>query len=136
MTIALAGLSHHTCPVELRERLSFPEERLPAALLRLKQELHDGGVVVLSTCNRVEVYVRDDGTPEQLHETIRAFLAAWHDVDPDEFTPHLYERHNRKAVAHLFRVASSLDSNCLPPGACLASPNLCPSDESLASPGR
>lgn len=110
MTISLTGLSHHTCPVELRERLSFPEERLPAALLKLKQELHDGGAVILSTCNRVEVYTRDDAAPEQLQEQVRAFLSAWHTLEPHAFSEHLYEYHNREAVAHLFRVASSLDS--------------------------
>lgn len=110
MTISLTGLSHHTCPVELRERLSFPEERLPAALLKLKQELHDGGAVILSTCNRVEVYTRDEVAPEHLHEQVRAFLCAWHDLAPEAFTEHIYEYYNREAVAHLFRVASSLDS--------------------------
>ena len=110
MTISLTGLSHHSCPVELRERLSFPEERLPAALLKLKQELHDGGAVILSTCNRVEVYVRDDAAPEHLHERVREFLSAWHDLAPDAFSEHIYEHCNREAVAHLFRVASSLDS--------------------------
>ena len=110
MTIALTGFSHHTCPVELRERLSFPEERVPAALLKLKQELHDGGAVILSTCNRVEVYTRDDEAPEQLHGLVREFLSQWHGLEPEEFVGHVYEHANRDAVAHLFRVASSLDS--------------------------
>ncbi len=110
MTISLSGFSHHTCPVELRERLSFPEERLPAALLKLKQELHEGGAVILSTCNRVEVYTRDDTTPELLHGLVREFLTSWHGLEPEAFVGHIYEHYNRDAVAHLFRVASSLDS--------------------------
>lgn len=110
MTISVTGLSHHTCPVELRERLSFPEDRLPAALLQLKQDSQDGGVVILNTCNRVEIYTRDDATPDRLFSRVRAFLSAWHDVDPDVFSGHIYELSNRDAVAHLFRVASSLDS--------------------------
>jgi len=110
MTIALTGLSHHTCPVELRERLSFPEERLPAALRALQQELRGGGAVVLSTCNRVEVYTRHDATPEGLHAIVRDFLSSWHGLEGDVFANHLYEHCNREAVAHLFRVTSSLDS--------------------------
>ncbi|MCF6285973.1 MAG: glutamyl-tRNA reductase [Candidatus Hydrogenedentes bacterium] len=110
MTISLTGFSHHTCPVELRERLSFPEERISPALLKLKQELHEGGVVILSTCNRVEVYTRDDASSEELQEKVRVFLSAWHDIEPEAFAKHVYEYADREAVAHLFRVTSSLDS--------------------------
>lgn len=110
MTISLTGLSHHTCPVELRERLSFPEDRRGDALRALKQRLDDGGAVILSTCNRVEVYTHDNTAPEHLRAMVRDFLSEWHDLSPDVFSGHLYEHHNRDAVAHLFRVASSLDS--------------------------
>lgn len=110
MTIALTGLSHHTCPVELRERLSFPDDQLADALRALKQQLNEGGAVILSTCNRVEVYARGETAPEELHGLIRDFVAAWHKLDPGEFVEHLYEHHNRDAVAHLFKVTASLDS--------------------------
>ncbi|MBX3180382.1 MAG: glutamyl-tRNA reductase [Candidatus Hydrogenedentes bacterium] len=110
MTIALTGLSHHTCPVELRERLAFPEEQVPEALRRLKQDLAEGGAVILNTCNRVEVYARGDAPPERIHARIREFIAESRGVPVSEFAPHLYEHHNRAAVAHLFKVTSSLDS--------------------------
>lgn len=110
MTIALTGLSHHTCPVELRERLSFREDRLPEALRHLKQQLDEGGVVILSTCNRVEVYARGNADPDDLHGIVREFMAGWHGISQHEFGDHLYEHHNRDAVAHLFKVTASLDS--------------------------
>lgn len=110
MTISLTGLSHHTSPIELRERLSFPDDKRGEALRQLKQRLDDGGAVILSTCNRVEVYTHDNVAPEQLRGVVREFLAEWHRLEPDAFTGHLYEHHNRDAVAHLFRVTSSLDS--------------------------
>lgn len=110
MTIALTGLSHHSCPVELRERLSFPGERLPEALRELRQRLEDGGAVILSTCNRVEVYTRKDTGPDELHAMIREFLSEWHGLDTGDFTDHIYEYYNREAVSHLFKVTSSLDS--------------------------
>lgn len=111
MTISLTGFSHHTCPVELRERLSFREDRRADALRQLKLRLNDGGAVILSTCNRVEVYTHDNAAhPEQLRGLVREFIAEWHQLEPEAFTDHLYEHHNRDAVAHLFRVTSSLDS--------------------------
>ena len=110
MTIALTGLSHRTCPVELRERLSFPEDRLRDALRHLKQQLGEGGAVILSTCNRVEVYARGEVAPDELHGAIREFIASWHALAPGDFEEHLYEYQNRDAVAHLFKVTASLDS--------------------------
>lgn len=111
MTISLTGFSHHTCPVELRERLSFPDDKRAEALRLLKQRLNDGGAVILSTCNRVEVYTHDNAAhPEHLRDLVREFISEWHRLEPEAFAGHLYEHHNRDAVAHLFRVTSSLDS--------------------------
>ena len=110
MTISLTGLSHHTSPLELRERLSFPDDKRGEALRLLKQRLDDGGAVILSTCNRVEVYTHDNAAPENLRGLVREFLAEWHGLELETFTGHLYEHCNRDAVAHLFRVTSSLDS--------------------------
>ena len=110
MTIAITGLSHHTSPLELRERVAFGPERLDAALNALRQRFPDGGVVILSTCNRVELYVRAPLPHEELLAAVRNFLCEWHGITPDTLLPHLYERHSEQAVSHLFRVASSLDS--------------------------
>lgn len=110
MTIAISGLSHHTSPLELRERVAFAQERIPEALHALRQRFPDGASVILSTCNRVEVYLRAPAPPEDLRQGIRAFLSEWHDLPERTLCPHLYEHHSDNAVAHLFRVASSLDS--------------------------
>ncbi|HNR30012.1 MAG TPA: glutamyl-tRNA reductase [Candidatus Hydrogenedentes bacterium] len=110
MTIALTGISHHTSPLALRERLAFPEARLPNALHAIKKRLDDGGAVILSTCNRVEVYTRAERPAEELHAVSRAFLSEWHDVPVDLFRAALYELSGAESAAHLFRVACSLDS--------------------------
>ncbi|MBI2434029.1 MAG: glutamyl-tRNA reductase [Candidatus Hydrogenedentes bacterium] len=110
MSVAVTGVSHKTCPVELRERLAFPADKLPEALGRLHRLFPEGGCVILSTCNRVEIYLRSGQTAEAMHEAIRQFLADYHQVPQEEFTPHLYEFANREAVAHLFKVSCSLDS--------------------------
>lgn len=110
MAVALTGLSHKTCPVELRERLAFAADQLPEALHRLRRLLGEGGCVIISTCNRVEIYVRADDAPARMHTLIRRFLAEQHQAPEEDFLPHLYELADRDAVAHLFRVASGLDS--------------------------
>ena len=110
MPVVLTGLSHKTCPVELREQLAFGADRLPEALHRLRRMLGEGGCVILSTCNRVEIYARADASPTRIHELVREFLAELHGLPEETFAPHLYELSNREAVAHLFRVTCSLDS--------------------------
>ncbi len=110
MSLVLTGLSHHTSPVELRERLAFAESALPGALLQLRKALDGAGVVILSTCNRVELYVHQNGGADEIHRTIRDFLSQWHRLPTPAFQPHMYERDDRDVAGHLFRVASSLDS--------------------------
>lgn len=112
-TLTVTGLSHHTSPVALRERLAFPKEVLPKALLRLRELFPDGGVVILSTCNRVEVYVSDLLPATDQCRIVRDFLAQWHGFDENEFAFALYELQDEQAVGHLFRVASGLDSMVL-----------------------
>ena len=110
MSLAVAGLSHHTSGVELRERLAFTEAETVKALHSLKRELGDGGAVVLSTCNRVELYAYHPDDLVDLRALLRNFLASWHGVVLEDFADSLYEYEGREAVGHLFRVASSLDS--------------------------
>lgn len=110
MSLTVSGISHHTSPVALRERMAFAPDRIPAALHRLKKRFPEGGALILSTCNRVEVYVRADEPPTQIHEAVRRFLSEWHGVPESEFIESLYEHEGRDTVAHCFRVASSLDS--------------------------
>ena len=109
MHVVVAGISHKTASLELRERLALDEE----AALRVSQELLDEGVaceaVALSTCNRTELYLygRDSLAARQ---AALAHLARHAGVAPGELEPSLYSYSGDGAIAHLFRVTSSLDS--------------------------
>lgn len=101
------GLSHETTPVEIREKLAIEAEHLPERLLRLKSQAPLEEIVLLSTCNRTEVYA---SSPEKAAaaEAVGRELHAW--AAPALLTEHLYVREDQTAVQHLFRVASGLDS--------------------------
>ena len=105
--IVVVGLNHETAPVAVREALAFPKDELPAALARVREEAGLGEAVILSTCNRVEVYGR---AAEESLDAVAAFLARYHGREPGEIAPHLYRLEGEAAVRHAFRVASSLDS--------------------------
>jgi glutamyl-tRNA reductase len=105
--IVVVGLNHETAPVAVREALAFPRERLPEALARVREETGLGEAVILSTCNRVEVYGRSG---EDALDSVAAFLARYHGREPGEIAPHLYRLEGEAAVRHAFRVAASLDS--------------------------
>ncbi len=109
MKLILVGLSHKTAPVEVREKLAFPEKHLPEALKSLHgcQGIREG--LILSTCNRVEILVQVEDTGCGV-EIVEGFIANYRDIAPELFFPHLYVHLNEKAVHHLFRVACSLDS--------------------------
>jgi glutamyl-tRNA reductase len=109
MKLLITGLSHHTAPVEVRERVAFAEKTLPDALDRLR---HRPGMVegmILSTCNRVEVAVTADEHSDA-EGSVRNFLAEASRVEPAWVSPYLYHFDGQDAVRHLFRVAASLDS--------------------------
>ena len=110
MSLAVVGFNHRTAPLELRERLHFGPEEVPRALAALRQRLGPAGVVIVSTCNRVEFYVNRCGLAAPMAEVIRAFWAEWRGESPEVFGDHLYVHAGSYAVEHLFRVASSLDS--------------------------
>jgi len=110
MHIVVVGLSHKTAPVEIREKLAVPESRMGEALTRLcsYQGVREG--ILLSTCNRVEVYAVVDEI-EAGYGRIQEFLADAHlSLSSEQLTPHLYWHQGDRAISHLFRVASSLDS--------------------------
>jgi glutamyl-tRNA reductase len=109
MSFTATGLNHRTSPIALRERLDFDATALPNALQHLKKRV-GGGVVVLSPCNRVEVYTNTPGSPDETHAAVREFISESRNVSENEFADMLYEYADRDAVVHLFRVASSLDS--------------------------
>jgi glutamyl-tRNA reductase len=109
MHLLLLGVTHRTAPVELRERLDFASRDLGAAVEALGMRQIANESVVLSTCNRSEVYVAADEIA-RAREQLVTFLSEYHHVPRSAFTPHLFERQDAEAVHHLYRVASGLDS--------------------------
>ena len=107
MQILLVGLNHQSAPLEVRERVSFSKEQLSEALPLLSQRVGEG--VILSTCNRTEVYSATEN-PSQAAEGIRRFLLDYHHLTPESIEPYLYDYAGADAVRHLFRVSSGLDS--------------------------
>jgi glutamyl-tRNA reductase len=105
--IVVVGLNHETAPVSVREALAFPKERLPEALSRVREEAGLAEAMILSTCNRVEVYGR---AAEPSVGAVAAFLGRFHGRPDAEVAPHLYRLEGEAAVRHAFRVAASLDS--------------------------
>jgi glutamyl-tRNA reductase len=124
--IVVVGLSHKTAPIEVRERLAIPKDTLPEVLARLTADEHIGEAVVLSTCNRVEIYasVKKPERPKSLRpgemtstlddagaeETARAVSRVMASIGGNDVAPHLVRTTGREAVEHLYRVAASLDS--------------------------
>lgn len=109
MDILVVGLNHKTAPVEIRETLAFDEQNVTRALVEFKKQMPRAEVVIVSTCNRVELYAASSAA-EELSDGITRFLADFHGLNPDSFVPHLYHHYDRDAVRHLFTVTSSLDS--------------------------
>jgi glutamyl-tRNA reductase len=108
MRLALAGINHSTAPVQVRERLAFRSEEIPAALAEI-QARGAREALILSTCNRVEVAAAlQDGIPtDALAETL---VGRRLDLTLAQIRPHLYFYEQTDAIRHLFRVAASLDS--------------------------
>lgn len=113
MEIVLIGLNHRTAPVELRERVAFT----PDDAKRAAEELRSGGVLsetlVLSTCNRSELYGVPPEAAEDSASAMERFLATFHKIEPGLLGGSLYRRRDRDAVRHLFRVSAGLDSMLL-----------------------
>jgi glutamyl-tRNA reductase len=108
--IVVVGLNHETAPVSVREAVAFPREDLVAALGQLRRQTGLGEAMILSTCNRVEVYGRA-GAP--CSEAVAAFLARYHGQTPTDLDGHLYRLEGGAAVRHAFRVTASLESMVL-----------------------
>ncbi|GAB4539728.1 MAG: glutamyl-tRNA reductase [Thermodesulfovibrionia bacterium] len=109
MEILVVGLNHKTAPVEVRERLAFDGKRIIDALMLLKGSRIVKECIILSTCNRVEIYAgvseRDEGS-----EFIKGFISDFHKIPRETLETSLYVYHGMDAVRHIFRVSSSLDS--------------------------
>jgi glutamyl-tRNA reductase len=126
LNFVVIGLSHHTSPVELRERFAFGDAKIPGAL----KSLHDSGIageaVILSTCNRVEIYAATLIEPSKAFAELKNFLVRWGEtpgeplVEPNSGSrgrsPHqeeIYMLTEPQSLQHLFKVASGLDSMVL-----------------------
>ena len=108
MAFNILGLNHKTAPVSLREKVAFSEDRLVAALRALRQERGVAEVVILSTCNRTEVYWAGSASGAELSQ----WLERHHDEALD-LTASVYVHQEKHAVEHAFNVASGLDSMVL-----------------------
>ncbi|MFC4403951.1 glutamyl-tRNA reductase [Gracilibacillus xinjiangensis] len=109
MHIITAGINYRTAPVEVREKLAFREDMLVEAMTELKGRKSILENVIISTCNRSEIYAVVD----QLHTGryfIKQFLADWFGIEKEVFAPHLIIYENEAAVEHLFRVSCGLES--------------------------
>ena len=109
MQLFLLGASHHNAPVDLRERVDFSRRGIPEALEELERLEEISECVVLSTCNRSEIYTAC-GAPDTAQEALAAFMSSFHDVPEPELAPYLYKRTSQDVARHLFRVVSGLDS--------------------------
>lgn len=112
MSLVVCGLSHRTAPIDLLDRAAVPEEQLPKALAGLVASPHVVEAMVLSTCNRVEVYAQ----VSRYHAgvaALREHFAQWTGLPPEEVNDHLVERHDDAAVAHLLGVTAGLEAMVL-----------------------
>ena len=116
MRLMAASCHFRTAPVEIREKIGFSPTQLPLALDRLGRQ-YDCEAVILSTCNRVEIYLgRPDDSLELNPSLISNFIASFHGLKSEEIEKHLTTRQGLEAARHLFRVAGSLDSLVLGEG--------------------
>jgi len=109
MSLLVVGCNHHSADLALLERLAVPGDELPKALRSLTDLEHVGEAVLLSTCNRVEIYASVSRFHPGLAE-LRGWLAQRGDIHPQDLDELQYSYHDDRAAAHLFAVAGGLDS--------------------------
>jgi glutamyl-tRNA reductase len=112
MNIVVIGLSHHSSPVELRERFAFAEAKIPDALKSLRESGITDEAVILSTCNRVEIYAATSFEPVRAFAELKKFLVTVHAYDA-ALGDELYTLAEPQSLKHLFKVACGLDSMVL-----------------------
>jgi glutamyl-tRNA reductase len=111
--LLLVGLNHTTAPLEVRETLVFDEQQAADALRKLREKFPEAEAVLLSTCNRVEMYVARSVHGHPREEEMIEFLAGFHGLSAQTVASHFYRKADKAAAGHLFAVASSLDSMVL-----------------------
>jgi glutamyl-tRNA reductase len=124
MNIAVIGLTHKTAPVDVREKLSIPEQQVEQAIAKLCNLPHIEEVSVLSTCNRLEIYLVASETEHGTRE-VGQFLSEHSKLPIQALRPYLFTLLHQDAVMHLMRVASGLDSLVLGEGQILAQVKHC-----------
>jgi glutamyl-tRNA reductase len=112
MSIVVIGLSHRSSPVTVRERFAFAEARIPATLQLLRDQGIADEAVILSTCNRVEIYAATALEPNAAFAELKHFLVTCHGYR-DPLTDEIYALGEPQSVQHLFKVACGLDSMVL-----------------------
>lgn len=113
MSLLALGINHKTAPVKIREQLSFAPDTIPAALKDLTSQNAVKEAVILSTCNRTELYCQlncDDGESDKATHELIDWLKHHHDLTDTDISEYLYLHPEKEAVKHMLRVASGLDS--------------------------
>ncbi len=110
MRILCVGMNHKTAPVALRERLAFDDPQARLALETLRGRHHGAEFVILSTCNRCEIYLARPLHARPREEDVRAFFGEFHRLGRQQYDGSLYVHADAEAVRHLFAVAAGLDS--------------------------
>lgn len=107
MSLLAIGINHNTASVELREKVAFGPEKLPEALKQLSENPVVNGSVIVSTCNRTEIYCDVKGASKS---KIIDWLSQFHEVSPEALKPSIYTHEEQAAIRHLMRVSCGLDS--------------------------
>ncbi|WP_440873775.1 glutamyl-tRNA reductase [Thalassotalea sp. PLHSN55] len=110
MSIVAVGINHKTAPVAVREKISFSPDLLTTALQEMLTSVQCREAAILSTCNRTELYLVQDGNLEVTQDKLVRWLEAHHNVPASIITPSLYWHQDQNAVNHMMRVACGLDS--------------------------
>ncbi len=107
MPLLTLGLNHQTAPVEIREKITFSPQHLERALNEVQQVKGVKEAVIVSTCNRTEIYCECD---DKYDSQLITWIAQFHQIDESSIAPYLYQHNHKLSIQHLYRVASGLDS--------------------------
>jgi glutamyl-tRNA reductase len=110
LRLLVVGLNHRTAPIQLRETVAFTPAQALEATRAFYEKFPQAELVILSTCNRVELYLARPVSTEPTLEGVAAFIAEYHQLKLEQLQGHLYHHEDRAMIEHLFAVASSLDS--------------------------
>ena len=110
MSIVAVGINHKTAPVAVREKISFSPDHLSTALQEMLSAVQCKEAAILSTCNRTELYLVQDGNVELTQDKVVHWLENYHNVPASTIIPSLYWHKDQHAVNHMMRVACGLDS--------------------------